>query len=127
MNCNERHKQKAVSGKFFKGVKRQSGNVWQNSGFGLYMTNRLCRHGGSFFICSGNSGLLLNSSGKVDYETSYQGTALRMVMVLNNMKDLNAKLEQFRKEGYEVASKYSQGVPIEASVASMMLSRDFKW
>jgi len=116
----------AVSGKFFKGVKRQTSNVWQNSGFGLYMTNRLCRNGGSFFICSGNSGLLLNATGKIDYETSYQGTALRMVMELTNMKDLKTKLERFKKEGYDIASQYSQGTPIEASAASMMLSRDFR-
>lgn len=115
----------AVSGKYFKGVKRQTSNVWQNSGFGLYMTNRLCRHGGSFFICSGNSGLLLNASGKIDYEASYGGTALRMIMMLTNMNDLKSKLEQFREEGYKVASKYSQELPMEASAASLMLSRDF--
>lgn len=29
--------------------------VWQNSGYGLYMTNRICRNGGRFMICSGDS------------------------------------------------------------------------
>lgn len=129
-NCTDRQAiqyslMPAVSGKFFKGVKKQVGNVWQNSGFGLYMTNRLCRNGGSFFICSGNSGLLLNSSGKIDFDTSFEGTALRMVMNLRNVINLKEKLELFRKDGFELSSRYSNGVPIEASVASMMLSRDF--
>jgi len=115
----------SISGKFYKGIKRQTGNVWQNSGFGLYMTNRLCRNGGSFFICSGSKGIMLTNDMKFDLDTNYQGTALRLRINLANLLDLKLKLEQFKKEGYEIASKYAKGMPIEASVASMMLSRDF--
>ena len=38
-----------VSGKMYKGVKKRRNDEWQNSGFGLYMTSRICRNGGDFF------------------------------------------------------------------------------
>jgi hypothetical protein len=55
----------AVSGKAFKGARKQRGN-WANSGFGLYMTSRICRNGGTFFIASGETGMLIThkSEGK---------------------------------------------------------------
>ena len=63
-----------ISGKMYRGVKRRSNDAWQNSGFGLYMTSRICRAGGSFFIASSGAGMLLDSGGKHDRETSYQAT-----------------------------------------------------
>ncbi|MFM9891374.1 hypothetical protein [Achromobacter xylosoxidans] len=115
----------AVSGKMFQGVKRQSNNVWQNSGFGLYMTNRLCRNGGSFFICSGQSGILLNGAGKKDLETSFSGTALRLVLNTTTIGNLATSLERYKREGYAISTKHNPKNTIEPSVASTMLSRDF--
>lgn len=40
----------AVSGKAFKGARQKQKGPWANSGFGLYMTSRICRNGGTFFI-----------------------------------------------------------------------------
>jgi hypothetical protein len=114
-----------VSGKTFKGMRRRNNDVWQNSGFGLYMTNRLCRNGGSFFICSGSSGILLDPKGKSDVRTSFQGTALRMVMNTQKMAGLRDRLDRYRKEGYAMAKRFSPGTLVEPSVASTMLSRDF--
>jgi hypothetical protein len=50
----------AVSGKAFKGSRKKQRGNWGNSGFGLYMTNRICRNGGNFFIASGDTAMLLN-------------------------------------------------------------------
>lgn len=116
----------AVSGKMFKGVKKRSNDVWQNSGFGLYMTNRLCRNGGSFFVCSGKAGLILSDKGKTDYETSFAGTAIRLVLNTGSLASLSLSLERFRKEGFAIAKKYDPNNPIEPSIASTMLYRDFK-
>ncbi|WEN14038.1 hypothetical protein PY254_12415 [Rhodanobacter sp. AS-Z3] len=115
----------AVSGKMFKGVRRNNNDVWQNSGFGLYMTNRICRNGGSFFICSGKSGLLLGDGKKLDLDTNFAGTALRMVINTEKLGDLSLSLAQYRREGYEMAKHYDKDRPIEPSVASTMLFRDF--
>jgi len=116
----------SISGKMYKGVKKDKKNVWQNSGFGLYMTNRICRDGGSFFVCSNGAGLLLTKGNKQDFSTTFQGTAIRMIINTHNVADLNKRLENYRDEGYEIAQTISElGSCIEASTASMMLSKDF--
>ncbi len=116
----------AVSGKTYKGVKRRSNDVWQNSGFGLYMTNRLCRNGGSFFVCSGAAGLILSDKGKTDLQTSFSGTAIRLVLHTGSLAGLSSSLERFRKEGFAIAKQFDPANPIEPSIASTMLYRDFK-
>ena len=115
----------AVSGKMYRGVRKNANDVWQNSGFGLYMTNRICRNGGSFFICSGKSGLLLGDGRKLDLDTNFSGTALRMVINTEKLGDLSSSLAQYRREGYEIAKNYDKDRPIEPSIASTMLFRDF--
>lgn len=115
----------AISGKMFKGVKKRSNDVWQNSGFGLYMTNRIARNGGSFFLCSGKSGLLLDGRTKKDVPTNFSGTALRMVIHTERIDDLASSLKKYRDEGYELAKSYDRDRPIEPSIASTMLFRDF--
>lgn len=71
-----------VSGKMYKGVKERKHDEWQNSGFGLYMTSRICRNGGSFFIVSNDSSVLLTSDGKRDIECDYKGTILSFLSVV---------------------------------------------
>jgi hypothetical protein len=44
-----------ISGKVYEGIPITD-DAWQNSGFGLYLTQRLCTEGGNFFICSGQTG-----------------------------------------------------------------------
>jgi len=118
----------AVSGKAFKGAPRQNvAKHWKNSGFGLYMTSRLCRNGGNFFIASGNTGVLLTagSGGKRVFETSFSGTAIRMTIRTDQVADLNDALARYREEGYEIQKKYQEIVDIDPSSASLMLSHDF--
>lgn len=116
----------SISGKMYKGVTKNKKNIWQNSGFGLYMTNRICRNGGSFFICSGESGLLLQKGSKKDIPTNFKGTAIRMVINTQSVTQLSKSLEKYRDVGYRMARAISDnGSLVEASVASMMLSKDF--
>lgn len=116
----------AVSGKAFKGSRKQRGN-WANSGFGLYMTSRICRNGGTFFIASGEVGMLIThkSEGKRYFPCSFQGTAVRMVVRTNHIAELRDALEQYRNEGYAIQSRYKEIVNIDPSAASLMLSEDF--
>ncbi|MCI5144741.1 MAG: ATP-binding protein [Candidatus Electrothrix sp. AR3] len=118
----------AVSSKSYKGARIDRNNPWHNSGFGLYMINRLCRLGGSFTICSGAHGIKLSDTGKTHIKLNhyYNGTVVRMVLNTSKLKALSIMLEQFREEGYEIA-KQMKGVGMyEASAASQMLSRDFQ-
>lgn len=71
----------AVSGKAFKGSRINAKGTWANSGFGLYMTNRICRNGGNFFVASGTTAMLLTKGqGKRYFDCCLDGTAVRMVI-----------------------------------------------
>lgn len=116
----------AVSGKAFKGTRIKQHGPWANSGFGLYMTNRICRNGGNFFIATGTNGMLLTKGeGKKYFDCRFTGAAIRMVMRTDQMENLRSALETYRKEGYAIQSKYKEIVKIDPSSASLMLSDDF--
>jgi len=117
-----------ISGKYFKGRRINKNDPWHNSGFGLYMTSRLCRNGGEFFICSGNHGILLNEYGKKHFELNhyFQGTAVKMVLSINKLRKLSDMLSSFREEGFKIAKEIKGIGHISASMASLMLSKDFK-
>lgn len=106
-----------ISGKT-SGRKIQEYDHWANSGYGLYLTSRLCAMGGSFFICSGKRGLLRQGDGQEKYyDCSFRGTALRMRLHTSSISDLKACLRRLRKEGEEVARRMSGAHP-KASGAS---------
>lgn len=115
-----------VSGKMYKGVKKRKHDEWQNSGFGLYMTSRICRNGGSFFIASNDKSIFLDNQNKTDMECNYKGTALRLRIDTSRITGYSDMLERYRKEGYEAAKKFAGDDAIEPSVASTMLARDFQ-
>jgi hypothetical protein len=115
----------AVSGKAFKGSRQRKGN-WANSGFGLYLTNRICRNGGNFFIASGDIGMQLNrGEGKRYFPCALDGTAVRLTMDTSRIAALRDALARYREEGFEFQRRYSEIVSIDPSAASLMLSEDF--
>lgn len=118
----------AISSKNYEGAIIDTNDPWHNSGFGLYMINRICRLGGSFLICSGDHGVKLSEDGKehIDLPHLCRGTAVRMVLNTGRLTELNKMLEKFRDDGYEI-SRQIKGVGIyAASAASQMLSKDFE-
>ena len=118
----------AISSKNYKGAAVDTDDPWHNSGFGLYMTSRLCRNGGNFFICSGKDGVYLDETGKTQIELghNFQGTAVRLYLDTSRLVELSQMLRKFREEGFEVAKQIKGIGHLEASAASLMLSRDFK-
>lgn len=115
-----------VSGKAYEGKTGNPYDVWENSGFGLYLTSRLCGNGGSFFICSGDAGILLNKNGKHYLNTTFLGTAIRLKLRTNRAQTLKQSLRRFLKEGDEIAKAFLDGSPVTASRASRMLWDDFR-
>lgn len=117
----------AISSKNYKGARIDTSNPWHNSGFGLYMSSRICRLGGSFLVCSGDHGIKLDELGKehIDLSHSCSGTVVRMVLNTSKLSELNLMLARFREEGYEVARQMKGVGMYAASAASQMLSRDF--
>ncbi len=89
-----------VSGKGEQVKRLRIKGPWTNSGYGLYMTSRLCRVGGTFLIASGESALLL--SGKQIFPTRWgiDGTSIRMQINIADIRELTNELERFRKEAH---------------------------
>lgn len=116
----------SISGKMYKGVRKRINDQWQNSGFGLYMIGRLARAGGNFFICSGKSGILLKGAKKTDLNTDFNGTILKVVINTDKVADLRIRLDKFREDGSKIAKQIENGHIINASTASVMLTRDFE-
>lgn len=112
-----------VSGNIAAG--RGGNDPWQNSGYGLYMTSRICRHAGSFSIYSGDAGIKLSRTTKLDVPSSLQGTAIQLVLDTRLIGDLDDSLARFRQQGITAARQMSGAVQITASTASQMLSRNF--
>lgn len=87
-----------VSGKVYPGLKNKPKGVWANSGYGLYMTRNICKQGsGSFFICSGNSGLLINTQGETEMTIEMEGTAVYLGIDIHKISDLKKMLIEFGK------------------------------
>lgn len=118
----------AISSKNYKGAYINTDDPWHNSGFGLYMTSRICRLGGSFLICSGSQGILLWKGGKEHIELGhyFQGTVVRMILNTQQLGKLDDMLSDFRKDGVRIAKDIKGTGIYRASDASQMLSRDFK-
>ncbi|MCO7726391.1 hypothetical protein NJB93_07265 [Brucella intermedia] len=113
----------SVSGKTH--LPRRSEN-WFNSGYGLYMTNRLARNGGgNFVVASGNTAIQLSRKTKHNFTTAFPGTALRFNLKLSELDNVQAQLDRFRKEGFEIAKtiKGTQNRP--PSAMSLLLRRDY--
>ena len=117
----------AISSKNYKGAKIDRDDPWHNSGFGLYMINRICRLGGSFLICSGDHAIKLDENGKQHMNLGHhcRGAAVRMVLNTSRLTELSSMLAKFRDEGYEIAKEIRGVGMYTASAASQMLSRDF--
>jgi hypothetical protein len=101
-------------------------DVWENSGYGLYMTNRLCRNGRSFFINSNGAGLHLDDHRKCDIDLDLGGTAVRLVLDTRRIQKLRQQLDRFSQEGEAVARALGMEFVVSASTASRMLARDFR-
>src|SRR5262249_55828440 len=101
-------------------------DTWFNSGWGLYMTNRLARNGGNFVIASGKDALHLTGKNKGNYKTSFPGTILRFNMDVNEIGNVKSRLDQFRKEGAEIVKTITGSNNRPPSAMSLLLRRDYE-
>jgi hypothetical protein len=100
---------------------------WANSGFGLYMTSRLCSEKGDFFICSGSTGLHYRVGVENEYfDTSYSGTLIRMRINVGELGNADALLRKYSDEGEAIAySIKNKGARITGSTMSKFLNTDY--
>lgn len=117
-----------ISGKTYEGVKLRPNDIWQNSGYGLYMNYRFCNEGGDFFICSGSKGLYRNVNNDQNhyFNVQYAGTALRLCINTAQVQNVSKMLERFKNEGETAARSFGLGAVLTASTMSQMLKDNFK-
>jgi hypothetical protein len=113
-----------VSGKTHLRTNRDS--IWTNSGYGLYMTSRLARHGGNFVLASGTSAIGLSKHSKRNIRTFIRGTALRMSLNTPEIGSVKDRLDQFRKDAAEIGQKHLRVGTRNPSYMSMLLRNDFE-
>lgn len=103
-------------------------DIWQNSGYGLYMISRLARNEGIMTIISGDSLVHIHRNGnnKENFAISnFAGTLIRIGLDITN-EDLAKKLQRWAQEGRDLARDIRGAKQISASAASLLLRRDFE-
>jgi len=101
-------------------------NIWQNSGFGLFMTQRMSRAGGDFFLASGASGRYLRDDRNESrwFDFGFEGTAVRIVLRPSSIGNVSAALKVYEKDAKAIARTNNIRIP-NASTASRMIRLDF--
>jgi hypothetical protein len=116
-----------ISGAMWQGKPQRDDDIWQNSGFGLYMNYRICAEGGNFFIASGDTGLFCEKDSEHQY-TSYHlpGVALRLRMRTETLENYEQKYHHvFLVDGEREAKKLKGGVLPTGERMSRMLRSSF--
>lgn len=111
-----------ISGKDIKAEMKRDG-VYGNSGYGLFMTSRICEDGGDYVIGCGEKVLGINKKTNSVYDLSFDGTVIRMRLRPSKIKDLSSLLKTYLKEGAERSKSNNQSSVITASKSSRLLLR----
>ena len=115
-----------VSGNFRDLPSGESDHLWRNTGYGLYMTSRLCRNSGGFLIISSGHAVYLSKGKKtITKVPNFRGTLIIMDLTANIDVDFGRDLKLYAQEGRKIAENIQGANVIEASAASQLLSRDF--
>ncbi len=96
-------------------------DVWQNSGYGLYMASALSSLGGHFILASGNDATFIMKSRTKNYETKISGTLTCLAFDLDKVGNLDKTLLAISKKGEEYA-KQNKGRILTASKVSSIAS-----
>lgn len=90
------------------GIGREGREIYDNNGLGLYMISNFCKIGGDIAICSGKNCLLINDSGTKSFDTSFNGTAIRIRFNSNRMGKISDIIRELSQKGTEDAKEYKK-------------------
>jgi hypothetical protein len=111
-----------ISGTHRPRMRSRSNDPWSNTGYGLFMTQRICREGGAFTMASGTAMLRLAGDVRIPVQDSANvGTVVGLSIRLGSLESLQKKLvTEFSIEAREI-SKRLKGANVSASAASLTL------
>lgn len=118
-----------ISGRSHKYGRRSSSeeHIYRNSGYGLYLTHRICAEAGSFVLISGSSGIMANKSSKrylSDFKFDFKGTFLRLSIELDKLGGIEDKIIHYRNDAERIMKSTRKIEDVTPSAASMMLKLD---
>lgn len=99
---------------------------WGNSGFGLFVTSRICSENGLFRILSGNNGLTLKGGVQIEHSWSARGTYIQLILNIDDRTRMPARVKELVESAENRRLEIFQDYPIQASAASKMLASDFR-
>ena len=116
-----------ISQAFRPSATQKSNDEWANSGFGLYMVSEICKYlNGSFCIISYGNYMLIDNHGVKIGETSFHGTAIRMRVPSQRIKDAQDIISTIARKGeaeaktirnaFKKASTPSKGLMIQLNI-----------
>ena len=116
-----------ISGKMYPGKRSNPNDDSENTGFGLYMTYRICNEGGNFFIGSGGAGLYREKGAESRYlDYGLTGVALRLRMKINTLEHYADQYHHlFLQDGERIAKEIGFGYIPSAPRMSTMLDHGF--
>ena len=85
----------AVSGKVLSNNGNQ--NVWDNSGFGLYMLKRICKDSGSLLISTNTATLKIENQQTTWHHQGLKGASLKVEINLQKLKELGTLAENLKR------------------------------
>lgn len=98
--------------------------VWQNSGFGLYMISSICNRYGTFQLASGNAEVTINNF--TDYskfkKNKINGTEVTVSVKLDMINNIPEILKEISQQGHAVAERTDISQIKTASQASTLIS-----
>lgn len=95
----------------------RAGDVWRNTGYGLYMTKGICDAAGTFTLISGSSAMVVDGGGERMVACRAVGTTVVMTLGVNGLGDLSDRLAELRDR----AGK--SGPPSVASLSKRVSSK----
>ena len=90
-----------ISQAFRPSQKNTSDDPWANSGFGLYMVSEICKElNGSFCLVSGDRYMWLQNGGESHLgETSFHGTAVKITISTDQLRNSQEIISRIAKQG----------------------------
>lgn len=100
------------------------GSAWQNSGYGLFVTSKLCQKGGQFTICSGSSALNMQAGEVTFQDTSIGGTYLLLQLNLYQVENLQLSVNEIVAQGEQASAMRQSGDVLTPSKMTRLLAAD---
>lgn len=101
--------------------RRKASDVWANSGYGLFMTQRLCTLGGEFTLLSGRAGMRIVGSEASTIQCIVPGTTVILRIDAGRVASLTERLTEFHNEGARLAKAVGGANRLGPSLASQVL------